>query len=355
MAAHPFSEAKRLRVQELTHQLLQEGYAPPELAARGNAAKTEATRRLAKEYNIPEQTAAGWYRYVEIDWSQYRPRQYLHRPAGAPVVPPQDHLAEPDPEGEPLRIAIIGDAHDAPHLRDKSRFEWLGAYINEHGFEHVVQIGDWWTMDCFSSFQDRSTFEGLAKPTFDQDRDSFHQSQDAFQRGLAGHKPKKDVTLGNHELRAWRYSNLHPDGVNYGDLVTEAFMQWGWRVTNYGEFRFINGVGFIHAPLQPASDKPYGGKTGGQRASNDTLFDIVRGDDHRVTISVGDKIGPVRAPSVYSTGTALPPGFIEGYARKGGSVWRTGICEATIWGGTIRQFAFTDMHLLRRRYGRLAA
>lgn len=355
MPAHNLSKDKIDRTKEVTEGLLAQGYGPPEQPIRGRAAKTEAAKVLAAEFDVSINTAYGWFDHAEIDWSKFRPRQYLHRPAGAPVIPPQDHLVEPDPEGEPLRIAIIGDAHDAPHLRDKSRFEWLGRYVADHGFEHVVQIGDWWTMDCFSSHTDRATFEGLAKPTFEQDRDSFHESQLAFQRGLGAHKPKKDVTLGNHELRAWKYSNLHPDGLNYGELVDEAFMQWGWRVTHYGEFRFVGGVGFIHAPLQPASDKPYGGKTGGQRASNDALFDIVRGDDHRVTVSVGDKIGPVRAPTVYSVGTALPPGFIEGYARKGGSVWRSGICEATIWGGTIRQFAFTDMHLLKRRYSRCAA
>ncbi|HYE38244.1 hypothetical protein [Methylocaldum sp.] len=365
MAARPLPEERLFRAKEIIEDLLRQGFSPPDLPVRGNGAHTEAAARLSAEFGSSEKTCWSWLRELgvrgrtdprfAVDYTLFRPRQYLHRPAGAPVIPFHDHLAEPEPDGDPIRIAVIGDAHDAPHLRDKSRFRWLGQYIAEHGIPHVVQIGDWWTLDSFSSHTDRATFEGLAKPTFEQDRESFHESQHAFRQGLAGHKPKLDETLGNHELRAWRYSNFHPDGLNYGDLIVEAFNQWGFRVTPYGEFRFIGGVGFIHAPLQPASDKPYGGKTGGQRASNDSLFDIVRGDDHRVTISVGDKIGPVRAPTVYSTGTALPPGFIEGYARKGGSSWRSGICDLTIWGGVVRQFNFTDMHLLRRRYGALAA
>lgn len=292
---------------------------------------------------------------LEPDWSLYRPTQYLHRPPGAPVIPFQDHVQESEPEGEPVVVAVIGDAHDAPHLRDKGRFKWMGAFCEEHGVDRVVQIGDWWTMDCFSSHTDRATFEGLAKPTFEQDRESFHASQQAFQDGLAGHRPIKDFCWGNHENRARRYDNFHPDGLSYGDMVDEAFAQWGWRTTPYGQYRFIQGVGFVHVPLNPLG-KPYGGVTGGQRAANAAMFDVIHGDSHKSQTSVAEKIGPVRAPTIYNAATALPPGYIEGFANKGGSTWRSGICLATLWGGYVRSWSFTEMILLKRRYGvRLAA
>lgn len=283
---------------------------------------------------------------LEPDWTAYRPRQYQTIPPGLPSIPDQSHLVEPEPEGEPIRVCVIGDAHDSPHLRDKSRFRWIGAYINEHGFDRVVSVGDWWTMDCFSSHTDRATFEGLAKPTFEQDRDSFHESQRAFQDGLAGHKPKKDVTLGNHCHRAKKYSNLHPDGLDYSLLVEEAYAQWGWRTTPYGEYRFIDGVGFTHVPFNSLG-RPL---TASQRP-NKAMFDIVHGDDHRATQTTDFKAGPVRSPTIYSAGTALPPGYIEGFAGKGGSTWRAGVCEAIIWGGWVRSWRFTEMVLLRKRYG----
>jgi hypothetical protein len=362
MSAPPLSPEKARETVEAVEQALREGI-PWDGAGKGASARSEAAKRLGiapqtlghRLDSIERQIAAGFEGYRLPDLSAYRPRQYLHRPAGAPVIPFQDHIKEPDPDGEPLHIAVIGDAHDSPHLADKSRFYWLGRYIAERRIPWVVSMGDWWTLDSFSSHTDRGTLEGLAKPTFDQDRDSFHESQRAFQEGLGDWRPKKDVVLGNHELRAWRWDNLHPEAESHGHKILEAFAQWGWRTTPYGEFRFIGGVGFIHAPLQPASDKPYGGKTGGQRASNDTLFDVIRGDDHRHTVSVGDKIGPVRAPAVYSAATALPPGYIEGYARKGGSTWRSGICEAVIWGGHVRSWSFTEMVLLRRLYGERTA
>jgi hypothetical protein len=283
---------------------------------------------------------------IEPDDTLFRPRQYQHRPPGLPVITSQDHITEDEPEGEPIRVAVIGDAHDSPHIRDKSRFEWLGAYIAERGIERVVSVGDWMTMDCFSSHTDRATFEGFAKPTFQQELESFHESQQAFQRGLAGHKPIKSITLGNHEARAWKYDNFHPDGVSHGHMVEEAFAQWGWRTSMYGEYRFIGGVGFVHVPLNGMGRA----LTENQRP-NKAMFDTIHGDDHRATQRTDFKSGPFRSPTIYSAATALPPGFIEGFANKGGSTWRSGICEAVIWGGYVRSWTFTEMVLLRHRYG----
>lgn len=284
---------------------------------------------------------------LEPDWSAYRPLQYQHRPPGLPILPDQSHLTEPEPEGPPIRVAVVGDAHNSPHLRDKSRFRWLGAHIAERGIERVVSVGDWETLDCFSSHTDRATFEGFAKPTFEQEVESHHESEKAFQLGLAGHKPIKDITWGNHEHRAVKYDNLHPDGMSHRLLLEQAFAQWGWRCTPYGEYRFIGGVGFVHVPFN-AMGRPL---TQNQRP-NKAMFDTIHGDDHRATQITDFKAGPVRSPTVYSAATALPPGFIEGYANKGGSTWRSGICEAVIWGGWVRSWSFTEMVLLRHRYGR---
>lgn len=339
----------------LVEQCLREGFNADWVPGPGQyTARAEAAKRWRKSNGEPI-TYRGFKDLLESakqagfepDWSAYRPKVYLHNPPGAPQIVPQDHVADDDEDGEPTTYCVIGDAHDSPHIRDKSRFRWLGQFCEDHGLNHVIQMGDWFTMDCFSTHTDRATFEGLSKPTFAQDVDSFHESQRAFQAGLGGHKPKKDVTLGNHENRAWRYSNMHPDGLFYGELVEQAFAQWGWRTTPYGEFRFIDRVGFIHMPLN-ALGRPL---TESQRP-NKALFDIIHGDDHRATQRADYKIGPFRSPTIYSAGCALPPGFIDGYANKGGSTWRSGVCIATIWNGYVRSWSFTEMALLKRRYGR---
>lgn len=337
---------------------LRAGHRPPGMVGSGPGAIREAAfkavqDKVAGSVNtfISRVRLARENYGLEPDDTLYRPRQYQHRVPGAPAIVYQDHVKEPMPEGRPVTVCVIGDAHDSPHLPNKERFTWLGRFAADNQVDWVVSIGDWWTMDCFSTHTDRATFEGRAKPTFEQDRESFHQSQRAFQAGLGDHKPKKLITLGNHEVRAWKWDNFHPEAEPHGIKVEEAFAQWGWRTSPYGEYRFIDGVGFTHVPFNGLS-KPL---AQGQRA-NKAMFDIIHGDDHRSLILTDHKTGPVRSPTIYGAATALPNGFIEGFANKGGSTWRSGVCLATIWGGHVRSWQFTEMSLLEHRYGqRLAA
>lgn len=338
---------------EYVNQALKDGFRPQGVFVAGAmSAVKEAGKRAMQDGAVKSDSAfknrvarAKSLYGIEPDESNFRPRQYTRPPIGSPPIANESHMVEDEPEGDPVHIGVIGDAHDAPHLRDKSRFKWLGRYFAEKGVKRVVSVGDWLSLDCFSTHNDRSTFEGIAKPTFAQELDSFHASMRAFYEGLDGHKPILDITLGNHEFRATRYDNLHPDGVSHAQMLEEAFRQWGFRVTPYGQFRFIEGVGFIHVPLNSIG-KPL---AQGQRA-NKAMGDIIHGDDHRSLILTDYKIGPFRSPQVYSAATALPCGYIEGYASKGGSTWRSGACLATLWGGHVREWSFKEMILLRRQY-----
>ena len=105
-------------------------------------------------------------------------------------------------------------------------------------------------------------------------------------------------------------------------------------------------MGFVHIPLNGLG-KPL---AQGQRV-NKAMCDTIHGDDHRATQITDHKSGPFRSPTVYSAATALPAGYIEGFANKGGAAWRSGICLATVWDGHVRSWSFTEMLLLRRLYG----
>ena len=350
MAANPLSREDAEHLIDTVEACLGEGFVP--IGHRGKSAVSEAGKRrdllgLGARTSVYDhlERAKALYGLVP-DWSIYRPRQYQHHAPGAPAMVSQDHIKEPMPDGDPITVCVIGDAHDSPHLPNKERFYWLGRFAAEHKAEWVVSVGDWMTMDCFSSFSDRATFEGFSKPTFEQEIASFHESQREFQRGLGKLKPKKLITFGNHEDRARKYDNLHPDGVSHWLMVEEAFLQWGWRTSPYGEYRFIDGVGFTHIPLN-GRGKPL---AKGQHA-NKAMCDTIHGDDHRASQMTEHKSGPFRTPTVYSAATALPNGFIEGFANKGGGTWRSGVCLAKIWGGFVRSWQFTEMSLLEHQYG----
>jgi len=362
----PKRSAEQLALmRELVEAKLREGFRPMGMSGAGPGAIAAASKEAVKIglYGTTSAFVTAVTTSIDdvgVDWSLYRPRVYQHTQPEHPPIPSQDHTAEDEPEGDPIEVAVIGDAHDSPHLPDKSRFEWLGRWIADNQIPWVVSIGDWLTLDSLSSHTDPATFQGLAKPSFQKDLDSFHESQRAFQRGLGSWKPKKDVVYGNHDgERPRRWANMHREvvggAIDPSMAIDEAWAQWGWRTTPYGQFRFIGGVGFIHAPLIPGTpNRPYGGKTGGQRAANDAMFDIVRGDDHKFYVASSPKIGPVKSPRVFGTATALPPGYIEGYAAKNPGDWESGVCRFTIWGGRVHSFTFEGMHVLRRRYADLA-
>lgn len=351
------SEALAQEAVDRVNEKLREGFRPRGHVGNGPGAIAVAAAQAVKEGWVGAAptfqgrlSAAKSLYGLEPDETLYRPRQYQHRPPGLPPMPSQDHVTEPQPQGDPVKVCVIGDAHDSPHLPNKERFYWLGRFAAEHQVDWVVSVGDWMTMDCFSTHTDRATFEGFAKPTFAQEIESFHASQREFQRGLGSHRPKKLITLGNHEARAWKYDNQHPDGLSHGDLVEQAFLQWGWRTSPYGEYRFIERVAFTHIPFN-GRGKPL---AQGQHA-NKAMCDTIHGDDHRATQISDHKSGPFRSPTVYSAATALPAGFIEGYANKGGSTWRQGVCLATLWDGHVREWSFVEMTLLRHRYGERVA
>jgi len=348
MAQPLLSRELAIETIERVEAKLREGFRPIGMGGAGAGAVSAA----ADEWGISRGTvnsrlAAAKVNYgLEPDDTLYRPRQYQHHSPGAPAMVSQDHIKEPMPDGKPIVVCVIGDAHDSPHLPNKERFYWLGRFAAEHNVDWVVSVGDWMTMDCFSSFSDRATFEGFSKPTFEQELASFHASQKEFQRGLGTLKPRKLITLGNHEHRAWKYDNLHPDGISHAHMVEEAFLQWGWRTSMYGEYRFIDGVAFTHIPFN-GRGKPL---AQGQHA-NKAMCDTIHGDDHRATQITEHKSGPFRTPTVYSAATALPNGFIEGFANKGGGTWRSGVCLAKIWGGHVRSWCFEEMSLLEHKYG----
>jgi hypothetical protein len=364
MAQPRLAEETAAETVRRVNEALREGHKPQGMHGPGRSAIKIAAEQAVRDgfcgsvQAFESRLTAARVRYgLEPDDSIYRPRVYQHASPVQPIPPSQDHTAEPMPEGDPIHIAVIGDAHDSPHLPNKERFYWLGRYISERRIPWVVSIGDWLTLDSMSSHTDPGSFEGLAKPSFEQDIDSFHKSQRAFQDGLGDWRPKKDLIYGNHCLRAARWANQHRQVIGNiidpAQKIEEAWMQWGWRTTPFGEFRFIGGVGFIHAPLVPGTAaKTYGGKTGGQRAANDAMFDIVRGDDHKFYVASAPKIGPVKSPRVFGCATAFPPGYIETYARKNPGDWESGICELTVWGGRVRSFKFEDMSLLQRAYGK---
>ena len=274
-----------------------------------------------------------------------------------PPIKPAMHIPPPKPRvivragstgGSAYRVQAIGDAHNSPEI-PRDRFRWLGKHAADFGADYAVSIGDWDTLDSLNTHIPNESLQGKQKNAYATDLEAAEESLALYARGLGPHKPKKHKTMGNHERRAWFYEESNPESQNLlvGPL-TCLQDQYGWGWSEYGEYFFLGGVGFVHAPLNKLG-KTFGGETR-QNVLNKMTFDLVRGHDHQYYVHTQGKLGPQERVTLVGLGTALPHGHIETYAKHALNGWEYGVSELKITGGRIESASFVSMLELERRY-----
>ena len=201
------------------------------------------------------------------------------------------------------RTLVIPDTHDDPEV-DKRRYDAIGNFIIEQQPEHVVQIGDFMSLDSIS-------FHNHGRPLIQEGRRLSHDLESgkiAYQRLMAPlydewgkarskkkrkYKPHLVWVHGNHEDRVRRYVELQPvlDGMFKGpDLV--GAVEDGWEFVDYKDYTNIHGTSFTHAPLQPRTGKPLGGQYVAARAAALAQSTIVFGHTHMRNIMAVARIDP---------------------------------------------------------------
>lgn len=251
-------------------------------------------------------------------------------------------------KGDKIKVLVIGDAHDSPHIPDKSRFTWIGKHINDTRPDVVLQIGDFMTADSVSAHTGNHTLEGKSKPSFNDDINSFRLALDALNSEIK-YTPEKHCTLGNHERRVYVYENEHPevDGRLSCDIDL-AFKARGWTYSPYGQPTFYGGVAFLHAAINRLG-KTFGGKTAENQIANESLTDVVIGHSHIKRVVKYPKLHH-RHITVANAGCALPEGYIEDYAQHAQTGWSYGLMTLTIKDGHIRDDEWVSMGTLQERY-----
>ncbi|HYF57307.1 MAG TPA: metallophosphoesterase, partial [Salinarimonas sp.] len=300
---------------------MREGRRPKGLTGSGSGAIQSAAEEAFREgefdsekafisaaHQMPPEYEPDW-------WGLYRPARY-QQPVPLSVVQPAITPVPQEPSGRAQRILAIGDLHQDPRFPDRLPImTWLGRLASEHRPERIIQIGDWSTNDSVNQHEDNSTEAARYKPKIRDDLDNLLQTHQYFRRGIAeDYRPKLDIVLGNHEQRLERFENANPEAVGTYTLARdETFAQFGWRTRPYGELFYVEGVGFTHHPTNGAG-RAFGGKTGPQRAANESTVPVVSGHTHRRQVHDSPKIGPVDVISMVEIGCGLPWGTVESYA-----------------------------------------
>ncbi len=351
MAARQVPEAHLRRAVELLEQAFKEGHRP------GRGASLVAFKAGVEEGLLTNQAQIFQWMHLARerfglvpDESLWRPARY-QQPMPRTALVSAEPVAQEPPEGAPERIMVIGDLHQDPRHPDRlDVLTWLGRRAAEQRTPRIIQIGDWSTWDSVNMHDGNETVAARLKPGIKQDQDNLVESLQHWRRGIGDHRPKQTVVYGNHENRLERFENLNPEAHETFTLARDqAFAQFGWKTRPYGELFYVQGVAFTHHPVNGAG-RAFGGKTGPQRAANETTVPVVSGHTHRRQVHDAPKIGPADVISMVEVGCGLPWGVVESYARHSLTGWWWGVVEMTVQDGAITDLNFISMLSLRDRY-----
>ena len=250
------------------------------------------------------------------------------------------------------KVCVIGDLHDAPAI-SKDRLRWLGKHIKNTKPDQVVQIGDFMSLDSCCWHIDNATMQARRnKGTFIEDIESFDIALAELNKGLGNYKVKKHVTLGNHENRLWKWEDRNPEYYNIGKReLFKTLKKYGWTASEYGEFYFIDGVGFTHVPFN-VMGREFGGVSVERNIGQSSLFDVVFGHTHKFNGVRCPKIGNSNYIRVVNVGCSLPMNHIESYAKLSTTGWFWGVVDISIYNSKIQEVRTTTMDTLELTYGR---
>ena len=146
------------------------------------------------------------------------------------------------------KIIAIGDTHDQPGM-DKDRFKWIARHCAAVIPHRIVQIGDFCSWDSVSTHDAPGSVSHAARPSFKADMESCEEAMCLFYKEIKDLNIPLELTAGNHEDRIQRFENKNAETV--GTLYMqfeELCARYRWRLHPYGQWLFIDGVGFTHVP-----------------------------------------------------------------------------------------------------------
>jgi transposase-like protein len=253
-------------------------------------------------------------------------------------------------ESTDLLVVAMGDGHDSPKIKDKSRFEIAGKFAADLKCDLFISMGDFLDMLSLCFHVPDENYTGRAKPSFIQDIESAGVAFDAINSGLGNWNPERHKVQGNHENRLYRIEDQAPSSVGmYVSLYDEMMRRAKFTYSPFGATTFYGGVGFTHCPIS-IMGKPMGGKQVLTNIGRDSVYDSVTGHTHVPGEFKTRKIGQRHITSV-DTGCFLPYGMIEDYAEHTLGGWDWGLTELRIRGGRIESRRWHSLRELEERYG----
>jgi hypothetical protein len=157
---------------------------------------------------------------------------------------------------------VIPDIQAKPGVSN-DHLEWIANYALDKRPDVIVQIGDWADMPSLSSYdKGKRSYEGRR---YVKDIDAANDSLMRFERVLEDYNrsnpatpynPDKHITLGNHEQRILRATEL--DAMLDGKLLMSdlQFEDRGWNTHPFLAVIELDGIQYSHYFVSGAMGRP---------------------------------------------------------------------------------------------------
>ena len=203
------------------------------------------------------------------------------QPRTSPDVSPRSGSAGAT---KPIRHIVIPDTQIRKGV-PVDHIEWIGRYIEEHGCDTVVMLGDWYDFPSLSTHDDPGS---LAKEGA-RYADDLHAGNAALKKltTYLGGVKRRVMLRGNHEDRLRRTLEADPKWV--GSIDEHQLVAEGWEVTPFLRPCVIDGVAYSHYWAGPGTGRAYGGRA--RHIPVNTNHSFTQG--HRQTFDYAVKNNPV--------------------------------------------------------------
>jgi hypothetical protein len=232
-----------------------------------------------------------------------------------------------------MKHLLIGDPHAHPEYSNE-RFTALGRFIMDERPDVIVCIGDFADMPSLSSYdRGKRSFEGRRyKKDIDAVQDAMVKlltPMDKYNRMRYKNKksrytPRMVMTLGNHEDRIKRVSQLAPELEGVVSLNDLKYRHYGWEEVDYNDGVVIDGFAYSHAFATGVSGRPISGENIGKSLVQKNLMSSVQGHSHVFDHSVRTNVYGQRLHGL-SIGCYANPDMVEGWNQGTHHMWWYGV------------------------------
>jgi hypothetical protein len=256
----------------------------------------------------------------------------------------------------PRTTVIIGDSHFHPAILDKTRrcMTLVGLHVARTSPHDVVHIGDGPDMSSVCNHVRNDTWKAREKPSIRQDLDCFRDNMRTLSRAFGAWDGKRHYCKGNHDAWLWTYEDNHPEikGIATGEF-DDILTAEEWTHTDYGEYYWLGGVGYVHVPLN-LMGRPVGGQTAENTISMQSTRDTVFGHTHRKGVAQRIKFDG-EIVTTLNAGSSMPEFYVGEYAQlTQGRRIDYGCLEVTDYDGRIQSYRHIPMRELEHLYGAAA-